>query len=196
MKTTLTILFLSMIQIAECQQTIYDLWKEADEIVETFHFDLDKNIDGNYIVNVRHYKESGVYFTKNYSNVYKTIGELLSYCGFNYNHQNDTLLFSFHYNEFEVWRVSVYSKNQEVKYYFSCDENKLTEIPKEEFSEVDLYVENIEKTIYADDIDKLKELILNWGPAITETNTSCAYRIVIKDGQIQFPSKFLTYNIY
>ena len=42
MKTTLTILFLSMIQIAECQQTIYDLWKEADEIVETFHFDLDK----------------------------------------------------------------------------------------------------------------------------------------------------------
>ena len=162
MKTTLTILFLSMIQIAECQQTIYDLWKEADEIVETFHFDLDKNIDGNYIVNVRHYKESGVYFTKNYSNVYKTIGELLSYCGFNYNHQNDTLLFSFHYNEFEVWRVSVYSKNQEVKYYFSWDENKLTEIPKEEFSEVDLYVENIEKTIYADDIDKLKELILNW----------------------------------
>ena len=148
MKTTLTILFLSMIQIAECQQTIYDLWKEADEIVETFHFDLDKNIDGNYIVNVRHYKESGVYFTKNYSNVYKTIGELLSYCGFNYNHQNDTLLFSFHYNEFEVWRVSVYSKNQEVKYYFSWDENKLTEIPKEEFSEVDLYVENIEKTIF------------------------------------------------
>ena len=137
-----------------------------------------------------------MYFTKNYSNVYKTIGELLSYCGFNYNHQNDTLLFSFHYNEFEVWRVSVYSKNQEVKYYFSWDENKLTEIPKEEFSEVDLYVENIEKTIYADDIDKLKELMLNWGPAITETNTSCAYRIVIKDGQIQFPSKFLTYNIY
>lgn len=109
---------------------------------------------------------------------FKNISEGISDEDFEYDHQNDTILFVADFN-----RLRFYTKNHCFKFYY---DTLISNEVREADYELSRATKECDFAIYNGDMDKVKKLIESQGYVFT-LGAGCAIRLIIKDGMIQYP---------
>ncbi|WP_147638733.1 hypothetical protein [Alistipes sp.] len=176
----------------QAQQTLYELWLAARTDVEgkQFHCCV-KNRKGKYKIEINKWRTDESQELHNGD--YKIIIEALVDKGFRYNLQNDTLLFVFKHavpDLKNIFDISAYSRESYLKYEYD-GYNK--ELFTSKYTEASIREKYAESLVYTGDIEAMIEETLRRG-IIFDTPYSRAYRIIIHDGQIQFPTTLWIYD--
>ena len=173
-------------------QSLYDLWRKAGkEMVKysiyysgTYDFQPGSEFPelkcdehkGRWSPPLKHRKE------------YRHVSEEITRLGFDYDRQNDTLLFVFyHLYRWPSW-FFVYTSNQQHAYIINARTKEAEKIDKRN-RPWDIKTTYINNCLYYGQTEKLKNYIQAKGYPM-EPRLGFAWRIIIKDGKIIYPSYY------
>lgn len=190
-KVIVALILAAFFQTAFCQQQLYELWREAA-----------KNMDGKQItyvcsdrrdyLEVREWKVDQQEFNAHDEEDYKFIGEELERKGYEYDPKNDTLVFCFlqSHSYPNIISVSAFSKSKRMRYFASHPE--ITAMADRYYYDEERMADSI---VYQGNLDALMNLVAKRG-IVLGGGLCSAYRIVIKDGEIQYPTSMWAYSAF
>lgn len=190
MKKVIVALILAFFfQTAFCQQPLYELWREAAKNMDGKQLTYMSGDRGDYLW-VREWKVNPRAFNAHNENEYMFIGEELARKGYEYDPKNDTLVFLFYRHYPTVQFISAFSKSTKMRYHVSYPE-----IIKASDNHYYGEEKTADSIVYQGNLTAFMDLVANRGVVLGEGLCS-AYRIVIKDGKIQYPTTMWAFTAF
>ena len=190
-KVIASVILLAFLQTAFCQQPLYELWREAA-----------KNMDGKQLTNmsgdrrdylwVREWKVNPQAFNAHNENEYMFIGKELERKGYEYDPKNDTLVFMFCYNYPYINFIGAFSKNSKFRGFLSRPNFNLTTADEKYYNAERREVDSL---VFHGDLEALQDMVAERG-IVCDGGLCSAIRIVIKDGEIQYPTSMWAFTAF
>ena len=182
-KVIASVILLASLQTAFCQQPLYELWREAAKNMDGKQLTYMSGDRRDYLW-VREWKVNPQAFNAHNENEYMFIGKELERKGYKYDPQNDTLVFMFCYNYPYINFISAFSKDSKYRGFLSRPNLNLS-AADEKYYNVERH--EVDSLVFHGNLYALMDLVAERG-IVFDGGLCNAFRIVIKDGKIQYPT--------
>lgn len=139
---------------------------------------------------VREWKVNPQAFNAHNEKDYKYLGEQLERKGYTYDLKSDTLVFLFYRSYPNIIAISAFSNSKRMRYHATHPE--ITAISDRYYYDEERMADSI---VFHGNLDALKDMVADNG-IIVDGALCNAFRIVIKDGKIQYPTTMWAYSAF